>query len=140
MANKYATAPGVVQVSGTAIFVDAGSLWSSSSAVVTAAPGLFTTAMTLPGTSAVPVANPNPVAQSVTISGGTVSAISINGGSSVGTSGTFTVPVGGNIAVTWSVAPTFTVADIAPAGGTYPFVNGVHAGYLAAHSGGPQIS
>ena len=42
--------------------------------------------------------------------------------------------------VTYSVAPTFAVADIAPAGGTYPGVNGVLAGYLAVYPNGPQVS
>lgn len=140
MANKYALAPAVVQLgSGACVFVDAGSLWASGSAVVTANPQLFATAMTL-GATGVAVANPNPVAQSVTISGGTVTGISLNGSSTGQTSGTFTVPPGGTIAVTYSVAPTFTVADIAPGPGTYPFVNSVLAGYLAAYPNGPQVS
>lgn len=140
MANRYAIAPGVVQLAGGAsVLVDAGSQWASGSAVVTAAPALFTTAMTLGGTG-VAVANPNPVAQSVTISGGTVTGISISGVNTGQTSGTFTVPVGGTIAVTYSVPPTFTVADIAPAAGAYPFVNSVLAGYLAAYPNGPQVS
>ena len=146
MANKYALVPATVQLaSGASVFVDAGSLWASGSAVVTAAPAIFTSAITL-GATTVAAPNPNPVPVSITISGGTVTAISISGGSSVGTSGTFTVPAGGTVAVTYSVAPTtFTTADIAPAAGNYghghfPHVNGVHAGYLAVHSGGPQIS
>lgn len=140
MANRYALQPAVVQLaSGTSVFVDAGSLWPSGGAVVSAAPALFATAMSL-GTSGTAVLNPNPVAQSVTVSGGTVTGISINGGSSVGNSGTFTVPVGGSIAVTYSVAPTFTVADIAPGGTQYPFVNSTLAGYLAVYPNGPQVS
>ena len=140
MANKYAIAPGVVQLaSGASVFVDAGSLWASGSAVVTAAPALFTAAMSLGSTGAA-VANPNPVAVSVTISGGTVTQIAISGANTGQTSGTFTVPAGGTVAVTYSVAPTFTQADIAPAAGTYPFVNGVLAGYLASYPNGPQVS
>ena len=136
MANKYALQPAVVQLaSGASVFVDAGSLWPSGGAVVTAAPALFATAMTLAATTVASV-NPNPVARSITISGGTVSAISISGGASVGTSGTFTVPVGGTIAVTYSVAPTLTTSDIAPTGST-PNVNGVLAGYLASYTAGP---
>lgn len=140
MANKYALQSFCIQLaSGAGVTVDAGSLWASTSAVVTGAPALFTSAFTV-GASGTPVVNTNPVPVSVTVSGGTVTAISISGGASVGTSGTFTVPSGGTIAVTYSVAPTtFTVADIPPAAG-YPGVNGVHAGYLAVHSGGPQIS
>lgn len=139
MANKYALQSFCIQLgSGTPVTVDAGSLWASGSAVVTGAPSMFTSSFSIGGTGT-PVTNTNPVPVSVTVSGGTVTAISINGGSSVGTSGTFTVPSGGTIAVTYSVAPTFTVADIPPAAG-FPGVNGVHAGYLAAHASGPQIS
>lgn len=140
MANKYALAPATVQLaSGASVFVDAGSLWPSAGAVVAAAPALFTTAMTI-GATGVAVANPNPVAQSVTISGGTVTDISVSGVSTGQISGTFTVPAGGTISVTYSVAPTFTAADIAPAAGTYPFVNSTLAGYLASYPDGPQIS
>lgn len=140
MANKYAISPGVVQLaSGTSVLVEAGSLWPSAGAVVTGAPALFTTAMTI-GSTGVAVPNPNPVAQSVTVSGGTVTGISISGVSTGQTSGTFTVPAGGTISVTYSVAPTFTVADIAPAAGTYPFVNSVLAGYLAVYPNGPQVT
>lgn len=140
MANRYAIAPAVVQLaSGASVFVDAGSLWPSAGVVVAAAPALFTTAMTI-GATGVAAPNPNPVAQSVTISGGTVTGISVSGVSTGQTSGTFTVPVGGTITVTYSAAPTFTVADIAPAGGTYPFVNSTLAGYLASYPNGPQVS
>ncbi len=116
MANKYAIAPAVVQLAS-----------------------LFATAMTL-GASGVASLNPNPVAQSVTITGGTVTVIAVSGVVTGQTSGTFTVPAGGSITVTYSVAPSFTVADIPPAGGTYPFVTGVLAGYLAAYPNGPQVS
>ena len=140
MANKYAIAPAVVQLaSGANVFVDAGSLWPSAGAVVTGAPALFAAAMTL-GASGVASLNPNPVAQSVTITGGTVTVIAVSGVVTGQTTGTFTVPAGGSITVTYSVAPSFTVADIPPAGGTYPFVSGVLAGYLAAYPNGPQVS
>jgi hypothetical protein len=140
VANKYAISPGVVQLaSGSSVFVDAGSLWPSAGPVVTGAPGLFTTAMTI-GATTVASLNPNPVAVSVTISAGTVTVIAVNGVVTGSTSGTFTVPAGGSITVTYSVGPTFTMADIPPAGGTYPFVNGVLAGYLAAYPNGPQVS
>lgn len=140
MANRYAISPGVVQLaSGACVDVVPGSLWDSASAVVTGAPALFTTAMSR-GATGVAVANPNPVAQSVTVSGGTVTGISVNGVSTGQTSGTFTVPVGGTISIAYSVAPTFTVADIAPAAGTYPGVNSVIAGYLAVYPNGPQVS
>jgi hypothetical protein len=136
VANKYALQPFVIQLSSGAMhFVDAGAMRDSASAVVTAAPAMFTTAMT-GGSSGSPVLNPNPVPVSVTISGGTVSQIAISGVNTGQTSGTFTIPVGGSITVTYSVAPTFTMADIAPAAG-WPFVNSVTAGYLAANIAGP---
>lgn len=139
MANKYALQPASVQLaSGASVFVDAGSLWDSASAVVTGAPALFTTAMTI-GTSGQAKVNTNPVPVSVTVTGGTVTAISINGGSSVGTSGTFTLQPGDSIAVTYSVSPTFTMADIAPTAG-YPYVNSILAQYLAVHPGGPSVT
>ena len=140
MANRYAIAAAVVQLaSGASVFVDAGSLWASAGAVVAAAPALFTTAMTLP-LSTVPAVNPNPVAQSVTITGGTVTVIAVSGVVTGLTTGTFTVPAGGSITITYSVAPTFAVTDIPPAAGTYPLVNSVAAGYLTAFPSGPQIS
>jgi hypothetical protein len=140
VANRYAiTAANVQLASGASVFVDAGSLWPSANAVVTAAPALFATAMTI-GLTTVAVPNPNPVAQSVTITGGTVTVITVSGVVTGLTTGTFTIPPGGTIAVTYSVAPTFAVADIAPAGGSYPLVNSVLAGYLASYPNGPQVS
>ena len=140
MTTKYAIYPGVVVLSGGAqVDVLPGAAFSSSGAVVTGAPALFTTAMTL-GSTTVASLNPNPVPQSITITGGTVTAISINGGSSVGTSGTYTIPVGGSLTVTYSVTPTFTCVDPAPTAGTWPGVTGVMAQYLADYSAGPQVS
>jgi hypothetical protein len=140
VANRYAIAPAVVQLaSGASVFVDAGSLWPSAGAVVTAAPALFATAMTLAATTVASL-NPNPVARSITITSGTVTAIAVNGVSTGLTTGTFTVPPGGSITVTYSVAPTFADADIPPAAGAYPFVNSVLAGYLASYPNGPQVS
>ena len=136
MANKYALFPFTwVNGAGASIFCDAGALRDSASAVVAAVPSAFTSAVTLAATG-VAAPNPNPVPVSVTVSGGTVTGISISGVSTGQTSGTFTVPAGGTIAVTYSVAPTtFTTADIAPAAGTN--VNGVLAQYLAANPAGP---
>ena len=133
------TAAVVQLASGSSVFVDAGSLWPSAGAVVTGAPALFATAMTLAATTVASL-NPNPVAQSVTITGGTVTVIAVNGVVTGQTTGTFTVPAGGSITVTYSAAPAFAVADIPPAGGTYPLVNGVLAGYLAVYPNGPQVS
>lgn len=140
MANRYAIAPGVVQLaSGASVFVDAGSLWPSAGPVVAAAPALFATAMTLAATGVASL-NPNPVARSITITGGTVTQIAISGVNTGQTSGTFTVPAGGSITVTYSVGPTFADADPVPAAGAYPFVNSTLAGYLASYPNGPQIS
>lgn len=131
MANRYALQP--FWAAGQ--FVDVGALRDSASAVVAAAPGMFTTAMTL-AASTVPSVNPNPVPVQVTISGGTVTVIAVNGVVTGATSGTFTIPAGGSVAVTYSVAPTtFTMADIAPAAGA--LVTGVLAQYLATTPAGP---
>lgn len=136
MANKYALQPFTIQLaSGASHFVDVGAMRDSASAVVTAAPSYFTSAISL-AASGVAAPNPNPVAVSVTVSGGTVTAISISGVSTGQTSGTFTVPAAGSITVTYSVAPTtFTTADIAPTAGG--LVNSTLAGYLASYIAGP---
>lgn len=135
MANKYALAPFTIQLaSGAQHFVEFGGMRDSASAVVAAAPSFFTTAITL-GATGVAASNPNPVPVSATVSGGTVTAISINGGASVGTSGTFTVPAAGTITVTYSVAPTLTTADTSPQ--TWPTMPGVLGQYLASYIAGP---
>ena len=135
MANKYALAPFTITLGGASHFVDVGALRDSTHAAVTGAPLMWTTAMTL-AASTVASLNPNPVPVSVTVSGGTVTVIAVNGVTTGLTSGTFTVPVGGSITITYSVAPSFTMADIAPTG-TSPNMNGVLAGYLASYSAGP---
>jgi hypothetical protein len=135
MANKYALAPFTIQLaSGASHFVDVGAMRDSASAVVAAAPLMFTTAMTL-GATTVASLNPNPVPVSVTITGGTVTAIAVNGVSTGLTTGTFTIPAGGSLTVTYSVAPTFAMADIAPVAGG--IVNGTLAQYLANTIAGP---
>jgi hypothetical protein len=115
-------------------FVDQGALRDSASAVVAAAPSFFTTAITLAATT-VAAPNPNPVPVSATVTGGTVTVIAINGVVTGQTSGTFTVPGYGSITVTYSVAPTLTTADIAPAASGV--MSPLLAGYLAAYPAGP---
>jgi hypothetical protein len=57
--------------------------------------------------STTPIQNPNPFPARVVISAGTVTAVAVNG-VTVGTGdGTYIVPTGGSIAVTYSVAPTW---------------------------------
>jgi hypothetical protein len=56
------------------------------------------------------VINPNGSTCAVTITGGTVTVISVNGTATGLTSGTVVVPVAGTIAITYSVAPTWTWA------------------------------
>jgi hypothetical protein len=108
----------------------------SASAVAVAAPLMFTAALTL-AASTVAALNPNPVAVNVTISGGTVTVIAVSGVVTGQTSGTFLVPAGGSVTVTYSVAPTtFTTADVAPAAGAGG-VSGVLAQYLANSIAGP---
>ena len=135
MANKYALAPFTIRLaSGADHFVDVGAMRDSASAVVTAAPLMFTTAITL-AASTVAALNPNPVPVSVTVSGGTVTVITVSGVVTGLTTGTFTIGAPGSIAVTYSVAPTtFTTADIAPSAAT---VGGRLAAYLANVIAGP---
>lgn len=67
--------------------------------------------------SGVAAYNNNSVGVNVTVAGGTVSAIAVNGTSTGATSGTFFVPAGGTITVTYTVAPTtFTTVGIATSG------------------------
>lgn len=58
--------------------------------------------------STTPVTNASPLPATVVISGGTVTTILVNGVSAGSGDGTYTVPPGGTIAVTYSVAPTWT--------------------------------
>lgn len=63
--------------------------------------------------NAVAAYNNNSAGVNQTISGGTVTAIAINGTTTGATSGTFFVPAGGTVTVTYSVAPTtYTTAGI----------------------------
>lgn len=135
MVAKYALQPFMIRLaSGADHFVDVGALRDSASAVVVAAPNMFTTAMTL-GASTVASTNPNPVPVNVTVTGGTVTVIAVGGVVTGLTTGTFLIPPGGTITITYSVAPTFTMSDVAPAG--LPTVTGVLAQYLAAYPAGP---
>ncbi len=106
----------------------------SASAVVAAAPLMFTTAMTL-AASTVASVNPNPVPVNVAITGGTVTVIAVGGVTTGLTTGTFLIPPAGSITVTYSVAPTLTMTDVSPAG--LPTVSGVLAQYLANVIAGP---
>jgi hypothetical protein len=134
VANKYALAPFTIRLaSGADHFVDVGAMRDSASAVVATAPLMFTTAMTI-GANGVPSLNPNPVPVSVTVTGGTVTVIAVNGVVTGLTTGTFTVPAGGSITVTYSVGPTFTMADLPPTAAT---VGGRKAQYLANVIAGP---
>lgn len=57
--------------------------------------------------STVPIQNPNPYPVKVVISGGTLTAVTVNG-ITVGTGdGTYLVPAAGSISITYSVAPTW---------------------------------
>ena len=106
----------------------------SASAVVTTAPSMFTTLMTLAATTVASV-NPNPVPVDITITGGTVTVIAVGGVTTGLTTGTFRIPPAGSITVTYSVAPAFTQADVAPA--ALPTVTGVLAQYLGNVIAGP---
>jgi hypothetical protein len=135
VANKYALAPFVINLaSGASHFVDAGAMRDSASAVVTAAPAMFTSAMTLAATTVASV-NPNPVPVDITVTGGTVTVIAVGGVVTGLTTGTFRIPPGGSITITYSAGPTFTQADVPPA--ALPTVTGVLAQYLATTIAGP---
>lgn len=58
--------------------------------------------------STTPVSNTSAMPMTVVISGGTVTTVLVNGVSAGSGDGTYTVPQGGTIAVTYSVAPTWT--------------------------------
>lgn len=131
---KYALAPFTITLGGASHFVDVGALRDSASTVATSAPLMFTTAMTL-AASTVASVNPNPVPVDITVTGGTVTVIAVGGVSTGLTTGTFRIPPAGSITITYSVAPTFTQADVAPA--ALPTVTGVLAQYMAAYTAGP---
>lgn len=134
MANKYALAPFTVTLGGASHFVDVGGMRDSASAVVAAAPSMFTTLMTI-GATTVASVNPNPVPVNITVTGGTVTVIAVGGVVTGLTTGTFLIPPAGSITITYSVGPSFTQADVAPAG--LPTVTGVLAQYLANTIAGP---
>lgn len=58
--------------------------------------------------STVPYTNPAPIPATVVVSGGTVSNVSVNGVTVGSGDGTYTVPQGGTITLTYSAAPTWT--------------------------------
>lgn len=105
------------------------------------------TAAQLVTTPAVPASttaqfNASGIPVAVTVTGGTVTVISVNGSATGQTSGTVIVPAGGTIAITYSVAPTWSWAPYgAPAAGSsVKFIKGtaIWADSVAG-SGGPQL-
>lgn len=58
--------------------------------------------------STTPVTNTSPLPATVVISAGTLTNVSINGATAGTGDGTYTVPSGGTISITYSVAPTWT--------------------------------
>lgn len=58
--------------------------------------------------STVPVTNTSPLPATVVISGGTMTNVSVNGVTVSAGAGTYTVPAGGTITMTYTVAPTWT--------------------------------
>ena len=58
--------------------------------------------------STTPVTNTSPLPATVVISGGTLTNVSVNGVTAGAGDGTYTVPSGGTIAMTYSAAPTWT--------------------------------
>lgn len=96
--------------------------------IICSSPG--TAGSSTPAVNSIPLAasgvasyNNNATGVNLTISGGTVTVIAINGTTTGLTSGTFFVPAGGTVTVTYSVAPTtFTTAGIAVATAAVPGV------------------
>ncbi|QHC73772.1 glycosyl hydrolase family 28-related protein [Rathayibacter sp. VKM Ac-2805] len=77
---------------------------------------------TVPTTPGIPastgtVINPFPYQVAITLTGGTVSAVSINGAMKGTTSGYFQLPVAGSISLTYSSAPTWTWLTAATSSG-----------------------
>jgi hypothetical protein len=66
------------------------------------------------GATGVAAYNNNSAGVNLTIAGGTVTVIAINGTATGLTSGTFFVPAGGTVTVTYSVTPTTFVTSAAP--------------------------
>ena len=58
--------------------------------------------------STVPVTNTSPLTATVVISGGTITNVSVNGVTAGAGAGTYTVPAGQTISITYTVAPTWT--------------------------------
>lgn len=89
------------------------------SVVYSVAPTWTWAAPTAPAVPASTVAATNPFTfpVPVTITGGTVTAVVVNGVTQGATSGYFLVPVGGTISITYSVAPTWSWATVADSGG-----------------------
>jgi len=87
-------------------------------------PAGIVNALSLISTPAVPASTINAVnytnqPYNVTITGGTLTAVTVNGQTVGTTAGTYIVPAGGTIAVTYSVAPTWTWAPVySPAAAT----------------------
>lgn len=77
----------------------------TTGAVLDRGAGFTTPAVPL---TTVPVTNTSPLAASVVISGGTVTTVLIGGVSAGSGDGTYVVPAGSTIAVTYSAAPTWT--------------------------------
>lgn len=98
---------------------------------------------TTPAVPATTVAqqNPAPYPVTVVVAGGTVSAVTVNGIAVGAGDGSYVVPIGGTIAVTYSAAPTWTWTGLGvnPSGG----VSVNRAWYPSKHSawlyGGEQV-
>jgi hypothetical protein len=104
-------------------------------------------AATLVTTPAVPAStvaqfNPNGFPVIVTVTGGTVTVISVNGNVTGQTSGAIVVPAAGTITLTYSAAPTWTWVPqgAMPAGYQTKFLKGtgIYADSVAGSSG-PQL-
>jgi hypothetical protein len=98
--NGYGQEWGVALTAGTRIDTT-----GTTGATLDRGAGFTTPAVPL---TTVPVTNTSPLPATVVISGGTVTTVLIGGVSAGSGDGTYTVPAGTTIAVTYSAAPTWT--------------------------------
>lgn len=97
-----------------------GFVWAIQRVTIDGLTKLFAGSNPVPSTPAVPpsatyVFNPNAYAVNVAISGGTVTAVAINGLTVGAGDGTYVLPAGAGIDITYSVAPTWAWTYDGPA-------------------------
>lgn len=105
LVNSSAT-PALVRISGNPILSGGGGQYRTGG-VTYASPPTNVTAPAVPATT-VALTSPFSFNATVHVTGGTVTVIAVNGTATGLTAGTFRVPAGGTITLTYTVAPTWT--------------------------------